>query len=210
LDGFFHKRDFTKGEFETSAAYEARMAGMEGTLAGDRELIVCQYLDDNEDVRFTYDAEKQAFSTSFDQRLRAEIDWKKTGSYVSKTRMGARATVTSYFGIDYFIDMAASTISPSADCIKGGYSSVSFTVPVPLAEAPAVKADGYLVILGRLASPFYKRTQTTGSPTLDDPSDVTQVEMTATIRPRAFYIVMPGGKIIWQCELSRRGGDAAS
>jgi hypothetical protein len=203
LEAYSSNLKLTKSEFETAAAFEARAKRMEDLLAQDEDVIVCQDVSDNEDVSFAYDAERQQFDAAFDRDLRADLDWKKTGSYVSKTRMGASARVTSFFGIDYMIDMGPSLKDKKSACLDTGYGfgKVKFKVPIPLADAPATKAGAYLALRGRITKPFFDRTESSGNPTLDHPSDITQITMTAGFRLTAIDLVMPSNKVVWSCKI---------
>jgi hypothetical protein len=201
LEGYKDKLSIEKSEFETDVEFLVRKDKLDNALNGNRTIIVCQSVIDNEDVSFNYKAEERHFVGSFSSNLRADLDWKKTGSYVSKTRMGISARVLSYMGIDYNIDMSSTLTSVKKECADGRYGRVNFTVPIPLSDAPTVKRDGYLVILGRLQSPFFNETHDTGNPTLDDPRDVNQYVLTANFAPNEMLIVMPGDTIPWRCKL---------
>jgi hypothetical protein len=201
LEGYKDRLSIEKSEFETDLEFLVRKDKMDDALNGDRTIIVCKSVIDNEDVSFNYKAEERHFLGSFNSNLRADLDWKKTGSYVSKTRMGVSARVLSYMGIDYNVDMSSTLSNVKNDCADGRYGRVSFTVPIPLSDAPAVKRDGYLVILGHLRSPFFSETHDTGNPTLDDPRDVNQYVLTANFTPNELLIVMPGGSVPWRCKL---------
>lgn len=201
LEGIKQILEAEKGEFETQAAFDARVAGLSDVVNGGRQMIVCQGLDDNEDVPFRYNADKEVFTGSFDKRLRADLDWKKTGTYVSRTRMGTKATVESFLDIEYIVDMSSSP-RRSNGCAKSDYlGKTTFEVAVPRAIAPNVKANGYLVILGKLKRPFFEETRSPGSPTLDHPKDIYEVGMHTTMNPEALVIVTPDEKQVWKCDL---------
>jgi len=205
LSGVFEKAPFIRNEFETLDAFDARRRQMESALSSQGNIIICEYLNDNDDVSFKYNADLKRFSGSFSKKLRAALDWKNAGTYRSKTRMGVAANVTSYLSIDYMVDMTDNFTGAKIACLdQSGYfdHDVKFDVPVDPAEAPMVKGMGYLVVEGAIVSPFFKRVDTTGSPTLDDPTDVTSVMLSAVIRPVRLSIVVPAGKVIWSCKLS--------
>ncbi len=86
-----------KGEYEIEAEIEAEFATrrrkLEDVLNGETQLVVCQPLDDSEDAPFRYDPEREVFTGTFLSHRNVWRDVKRTGSYVSRTRMGVRATV---------------------------------------------------------------------------------------------------------------------
>ena len=165
---------------------------------------MCQPLDDNEDAPFAYDADRQVFSGSFLAQQNVWRDVRKVGSYVSRTRMGVRATVSSSVNIEYDVDFGKTLREALPACLQGTYS-YEYAVAVPRADAPGVKADGYLVFVGRLVAPFITSSDTPGSPTLDDPRDVYERSMTVSFAPRRAAIVAPAREPVWTCEFSAGG-----
>jgi hypothetical protein len=186
---------------ETQAEFDARRGKLEDTLNGQGDLVVCQPLDDNEDAPFTYDAEREVFTGSFDAHQNVWRDVKRTGSYVSRTRMGVRATVKSSVEIEYNVDFSSTLGNGRPACLKGSYT-FSYEAPVPRAEAPLLKARGYLVFTGRLVAPFIASDDSPGEPTLDNPHDVFERDLTVHFSPRAATIVGPGGLRPWTCEIA--------
>jgi hypothetical protein len=191
----------TRTEFETQAQFDERTAKLTDAINGSGSIIICQYLNDNEDVSFRYDADRQQFSGSFDPDLAAWRNIRQVGSYVSKTRMGVRATVRSSVDIEYMADMTDTLRSTRVSCLRGGYGDVSFQFPVPQADAELLKLTGYLVILGRIVPPYYSESDTAGAPTLDDPTDVFTRKMSVPFQPSEIAVIDFQGKKVWDCPL---------
>lgn len=189
-----------KSEYETEVEFQARKAKLESLINFRGDIIVCQPLDDNEDAPFTYDAEAQAFKGTFRAHQNVWRDVKRTGSYVSRTRMGIRATVTASVDIEYDVDMP-SLDQVSASCLDMKYLEASYSVPVARDKAPTLKALGYLVFVGKLAAPFVETNDSPGSPTLDDPHDVFERSITVNFRPVKVAVTGPGGLQPFTCDL---------
>ena len=188
-----------KSEYETAAEYAERVRKLEALLNPANPIIVCQPLDDNEDAPFEYDAERQVFKGSFRSHENVWRDVKRLGSYVSKTRMGVSARVSASAEMDYDVEMGGALAAFSPACGKYEYGGYSYEVPVLRGEAPLVKARGYLVFIGRLVSPFIDSDDTPGSPTLDDPHDVYERDLTVYFKPTEAAVVSSSGELLWQC-----------
>jgi hypothetical protein len=200
LYGARNRLSIEKSEYETEAEFQARKAKLESLINFQGDIIVCQPLDDNEDAPFTYDAETQAFKGTFRTHQNVWRDIKRTGSYVSRTRMGVRATVTASVDIEYDLNMP-SLDKMRARCLKTDYLETSYSVPVAREKAPALKALGYLVFVGRLVAPFVDTSDSPGSPTLDDPHDVYERSITVNFQPHLVAVAGPGGMHPYSCEL---------
>ncbi|MEI9852021.1 MAG: hypothetical protein WDN24_15570 [Sphingomonas sp.] len=192
LEGMKDRIQLEKGEYETAAEFGERRGKLEGLINQGSDVVVCQPIDDNEDAPFRYDPENEKFAGSFKSRQNVWRDVKRTGSYVSKTRMGVRATVTSSIEFDYDVDMSSVLGSRPPKCIKYSYVDYDYEVRSPRASAPLLKARGYLVFVGKLVSPFIDVSDTPGSPTLDDPHDLFQRTLTVSFAPRLAAIVWAG------------------
>jgi TonB family protein len=191
-----------KSEFETQAEYEARTRRVENALNGFGEVVVCQPLDDNEDAPFTYRAEDQHFEGSFREHQNVWRDSKRLGSYVSRTRMGVRARVTSEVEIDYDLKIEGLAERGRGSCLQGSYGAFSYRVPVARERAPLVKRTHYLAFAGKVVTPFVDSSDTPGSPTLDDPTDTYERDITIYLRPTAMAVVGPGGDRPFACDLT--------
>jgi len=66
-----------------------------------------------------------------------------------------------------------------------------------------LKADGYLVFVGRLVAPFVTRDDTEGSPTLDDPRDVYERSLTVRFEANRASVVGPTGAPLWSCAMKQ-------
>lgn len=182
-----------KGEFETDAEFAERKLKLELLVNQKHQLVVCQPLDDNEDAPFEYDADNEKFEGSFRAHQNIWRDVKRTGKYVSHTRMGIRATVTSSIDVEYDLDMGDSLDHLASDCMRGSLSEAHYEVPVPRTDAPSLKSNGYLALVGHLVFPFIESGDSAGSPTLDDPEDVYERDITVHFVPEEIAIVAPDG-----------------
>ncbi len=188
-----------KGEYETAAEFQARVSKLTDAINGSGEIIVCQPLNDNDDAPFAYDADAAAFKGSFRSNFNVWRDAKRTGAYVSRTRMGARATVQSSIDIEYDLTLGDRLRTADVGCLRSNYSGSTYTVPMPRDQAPLLKMTGYLVFRGHLVPPFIEASDTPGSPTLDDPTDVYERSMTVQFAPTAVQVVGPGGMKPFDC-----------
>ena len=190
-----------KGEFETSADFAVRQDKVLSAL-NSRPVVVCLPFDDY-DMIATYDADAAVFTVVFKDNLRVDLDYKKTGSYVSRTRMGVRATVTSFLDITYEADMS-DRIAPLAQaCLdKGGYSfERRFRFAVDRARAPGVKAGGRVALVGRIVQPIYSYDESTGRPTLDDPTYTFSATLSVKFAPTALVVLDAAGNEIHRCAI---------
>lgn len=201
LEGLKDKIVPEKSEYETETEFAARREKLENGINQDNDVIFCQPLNDNEDAPFDYDAEREIFSGSFVKHQNVWRDVKKTGSYVSKTRMGVRATVTSSVQFEYNVVLSPLPLSHSGGCLISNYSNYSYWLPAPRSMAPILKGGGYLVFMGRLTAPFVEVSDTPGEPTLDDPRDVYEHTVSVYFYPRSLAVVGPDGVRHWECKL---------
>lgn len=188
-----------KDEFETTSDFEARRDKMLSAL-NQRPIVVCLRFDDDAMVA-TYDADAAIFAVSFKDLLTVDFDSKKTGSYASRTRMGIRAIVTTYLDISYVADMSDRMAPLAKACFdKGGYSfDRKFRFAVDRTRAPAVKSGGTVALVGRIAQPIYSYDESTGSPTLDDPTDTLSATLSVKFAPRDLVVLDAGGNEIHRC-----------
>ena len=203
LNGMRSRIALEKGEYETEAEFATRRRKLEDVVNQGGEIVVCQPLDDNEDAPFRYDPERELFKGSFVTHQNVWRDVKRTGSYVSKTRMGVKATVRSSVQIEYDVDLGTRLRGLQLPCLKGSFE-FDYEVPVPREDAPLLKARGYLVFTGRLTSPFVSQNDTEGSPTLDDPTDVYERSLTVSFEPRRADVIGPVGDPAWTCVLASK------
>lgn len=120
--------------------------------------------------------------------------------------MGAKATVQSFLDIEYIVDMASALGDAHFACandatIKNSSYEVRYTLPVPRATAPATKRLAYLAFVGRLVHPLFDESRSSGDPTLDDPRDVTEFDLTAYFAPERIVVVVQGGSELFSCQL---------
>ena len=68
-----------KGEFETSEEYSNRLDKV-GSAVGRRQLVICEPLDDNPDIAFSYEADDERFAGSFTPSHNVWRDVKQLGT----------------------------------------------------------------------------------------------------------------------------------
>jgi hypothetical protein len=199
--GLYGARDritLDKSEYETATEFSDRRGKLEGIINQQGQIVICQPLDDNEDAPFRYDADREVFIGTFDQHQNVWRDVKRTGSYVSRTRMGVRATVTSSIDIEYDLQLSSLDVF-ARSCGKQSYGSLAYEVPIPRATAPLLKAAGYLVFVGRLVSPFVTTSDSPGEPSLDNPKDVYERDIEVHLALASAAVVGPGNVVAWKC-----------
>jgi len=198
LEAFEGAFNPTKGEYETSEQYEARVAKI-ADLISKPEMVVCMSLSDQYDSPFSYNADKQQFKGEFAKRLRVDLIYKKLGSFIGKTRMNVSFKIERVVDIEYYAEMTNLISSAPSDCFEQNESYVKYSLDVPRADAPSVKSAGYLAIIGHLAAPYISMNENENTPSLDDPEQRLERDYTVTFKPDRFAIVMPGGKILKTC-----------
>jgi TonB family protein len=189
--------DVPKGEFETTDQYKEREAKLE-KLMGENQVIVCEPTWDNPDIQLTYNADAQVFSGSFQRNHNVWRESKALGSYVSKTRMGVRATVKSSLEMNY--DISLQLPNELKGCLAGSYGSLSFSAPAARDTAPGIKRLGRLVIVGQLVSPYIRTEDEDGNPTLDNPYDVYGRTFTLSLKPTRIVLIGTEGEEVWSCK----------
>lgn len=191
-----------KGEFMTSDEY-GELIGQLATFMEAKPIIFCESLNDNEDIPFKYNADLGIFEGGTTPSHNVWRDVKQLGTYRSKTRMGATATVKASIEFEYNVDM--SMPETAAPCLEGRYL-YTFRVPAALADAPAIKRNGRAVFIARLAGPYISEKTSTGDPTLDAPYDVTTQTLTVHARLQKMFIIGPSGKEVWSCNVDPSAG----
>lgn len=186
-----------KGEFESSEAYIQRTAKMEDVLG--QPLFVCTALGRNALVPFQYDADNQAFSGSFYDKFTVWEKDRDLGSYRAKTVLGVPFTV--YRSRDTRADLKLTAPVPSTCLDRPKYGAWKYTVPAPRETAPLLKAQGRLVMLVSLTSPFVSYERHTFDATLTEPDD--RLVETATVMAKLIKMAVIDGKgaIVWSCDV---------
>jgi len=185
-----------KGEFESSEDYQKRAGELTAIMAG-KPIVICEPLDDNPDISFTYDADTGEFSGGFSTDHNIWRDVKSLGSYRSKTRMGIPMTVKASVELEY--DVRLSLATNIKGCLNTTYSRATFTAPVSREIAPGIKGLGALVTIARLEFPYTSKEDREGSPSLDNPYDVYNYILRVHARPERFVLLDAGGKVAWSC-----------
>jgi hypothetical protein len=168
--------DQEKGEFESTAEFEARRERLTKAIDMPGGFVACSSPSD--EVRLSYDADRQNFELSFDSDLVLAEDFKKTGTYVSRTAMGARANVTSYLSIKYHLNTKKSLARRVTECLaQSSYGPNRMYFYVPISDAARIKEDSIVIFSGKIVPPIFSKDRTPGNPTLDNPSDVYTVNL---------------------------------
>lgn len=196
----------TKGEFETTADFQKRSAKLADALT-QNPVVVCEAVYDNPDIDLNYDADSSSFKGGFKDNHNVWRDVKKLGSYRSKTRMGISATVKASVEFEYNVSLDLP--DNLRGCLQTTYSGSTFVAPAPRELAPALKARGTLAIVGRLVSPYIRKDESSGNPTLDDPYDVYTQTLTVHIKPERIVLLDAKGEIAWSCIPGRFNPSAA-
>lgn len=180
--------DQPKGEFETTAQYEERQAGWAAAMKNGRRALVCMPVSDR-DLGFDYDADRGSFFGAASLWMEPDLDFKQTGKYVSSTRMGVKATVTSYLEVCYRAEFAKLTTSPA--CVN--YGRIGLAVAVPIERAPAFKKNAYLAMVGEIVAPYIEYSETAGEPTIDHPKDIMTITLSVPMKLEDVAIVDSAG-----------------
>lgn len=191
-----------KQEFETSEQYAER-AGKIAAIVSDEAIIICEPLDDNPDVPFTYQADLQRFEGSFAKSHNVWRDVKQLGTYRSRTRMGIPMTIRASVEMEF--NIALNLASGLKGCLAGDYSSFNFRVPSPLSSAPALKAGGRIVFLAKLEAPYVSKSEDPGRPALDNPYDIYTHTLTVSAKPEKLVVIDAAGKEVWSCVVGTAG-----
>lgn len=188
-----------QGEFETSAEYDERVAGI-GAVMSSESIMVCEPLDDNDDVPFKYDADSGTFNGSFHNHHLIYRDSKSLGSYQSSTAMGAKATVKASIDFDYNIKLSRRP-GGNTPCLRNGGYSNEFAFPVDRGAAPQLKYGGSIAYVAKLVTPYVEYSETKGKPTIDYPYDEYTNTVDVLAKLEKVMILDGSGGIVWSCEL---------
>ena len=93
-----------QGEFESSEDYTKRRAEL-ATVMGAESMVICEPLDDNSDVNFKYNPDRQTFDGSLSLDHNIYNNGKDLGSYRAKTAMGVTFTVSASVDINYDLSL---------------------------------------------------------------------------------------------------------
>jgi hypothetical protein len=190
----------TKGEFETTAEYEARKASATGEVSS-RYLVLTDY-----DPEFAvYDADREVFDISrfawsnivgsFDKvfpevgiiddvyGFGLHVESQSMGSYQASNSFGATVTVVktsrTRYGIYGGLNKSGSLLWAYDFAESGSYSNDTFraegvTVPVPRSVAPQVK-DGMIIgVEYAPQSPFLAEGSDYWEPTMKRPEEIVE------------------------------------
>ena len=198
FDNSIHRLSAGKSEFESTPEFEDRQEVLTNALNQIGDVVACAAPTDN--LMLNYDADRENFELSFDGDLILAKDFKRTGSYQSKTRMGARAIVTSYLSINYRLDSAESLKKQHTDCLAStSYGPNKMYFYVPAVDARNVKESGIIAITGKIIPPFFEKDERSGNPTLDDPSDVYSINLRLKFQLKSIIVYSSRGVELTRC-----------
>lgn len=188
-----------KGEYETTTAFEARVAAARGTMP---ETVIVQGIFSPKYVNYDADAgvlkvqayalrnlntdyayvfgygspyyEKVKYSSI--GNLDAVLFEKEsaTGSYSASNAYGAKATVTKITRLQHAIFEGAAQRYGDRLFLdeKPGVEALLGTIPMTIPEAQALKASGKVAFAAKPKWPFYAEGVRKWEPTISNPSDV--------------------------------------
>jgi hypothetical protein len=209
----------SKSEYETDAEFLAAKQAAEQAINSDGRFVVCQKLKDNKWAPFSYDANREVFVGEFRTEQTVERYSQRVGTYIGRTAYGATAKVNKVAGAEFDITMEFPTpdgecreygappgcriirTGEPAGCPRTDSNTFRYEVAIPRSDAAALKAEGYLVFVGRLKYPFVKWGYSPTFASLDQPLDMRIDIFDVAIAPEEVAVVGPNG-IVWKCDLS--------
>jgi hypothetical protein len=160
-------------KFETTAAYNARMA--KADLAQQAKVYSYVFLES--EVRAEYDADKQIISWTSPYWSGGDFDLAKhsqiIGHYIGENSFGVKARVTKVLRTDVYI--SSNVIGPASDGSNFDAESFSkFSAHISPEVAKRIWGKVAFVFYFSFTDPFYQeeRPNSWGSATIDDPEDV--------------------------------------
>ena len=109
--------------------------------------------------------------------------------------MGIPFTVKPSVSIEWAVDVA---VRLDERCVPGGYLA-KLSVPVPIDQAPDLKARGRLVIMGDLIAPYFRYSENDEVASLDNPNPTSTATLLAFMRATRAIIIDGAGKEVWTC-----------
>lgn len=194
-----------KAEFETSDEYAQRSGKLADALGGV-PIIICQPLNDNEDAPFSYKADSEQFEGRLSTNQNVWRDVKQLGRFKTKTMMGVPFIVSASSEMNF--DASLEIKSDRRGCLKTEQygSGHTYTLAVPRADAPYVKASGYLVYVARLKAPYVSTESDHDTASLDDPYEVITNGITTHVAVDRLIVVDGHGKEWWNCDPKKGPG----
>jgi hypothetical protein len=208
-----------KSEYWTDAELAAFKDRAENTVNARGRLVVCQHVKDNKWAPFSYDANREIFVGEFRTEQTVTKFAKRIGRYTGRTAYGATATVNQVQGAEFDITMKFDAtdaecrshdappgcqiveVGKPAGCPRTDPGTFRYEVPVPRSEAEALKADGYLVFVGKLKYPFVTWGYSPTFASIDQPLDMRIDIFDVSLAPDEVALVGPRG-IVWKCNLA--------
>lgn len=192
-----HGGNFTsaRGEFESTADYNDRIARFSSILSGMGPVSVC--IDLNSEARYNADAEEFSFSV-FQQPLIYSNE-KTLPSALGKTLSGVSFRYERSIEWNYRAVFDLDRVRFQGNCATFSALMLDFKVPHPAYSAPALKADGKLIIQGELMPPFASTSQEEHDATLIERWQSLTIEAELHMVPRKLMVVDGGGEVVWEC-----------
>ena len=201
--------DYTKGEYETTEDFEARMSKIcDKTIAGNLKYcdsvgFLTQY-----DIKYSYDADEKKLVVGVPLKGEAfDTNYVKTGSkkYVGTNAFGAKAKITSSEFLTLAVSMRRDEPKPEPEgndrprrMMKPAmYAGVFYrqartlTLNVPMSpdEAKDMKNNGGIVIIGKLYKPYTDKYLSHSKPTITEPTEVIDDIRYVVIDPSEIWVV---------------------
>jgi hypothetical protein len=208
-----------KSEYWTDAEFAALKDQAENTVNARGRVVVCQHLKDNKWAPISYDANREIFVGEFRTEQTVAKFAKRIGRYTGRTAYGATATVNKVQGAEFDITMRFDAtdaecrsydaphgcqivkVGEPAGCPRTDPRTFQYEVPVARSEAEALKADGYLVFLGKLRYPFVTWGYSPTFASIDQPLDMRIDIFDVSLAPEEVALVGPRSTV-WKCNLA--------
>ncbi len=150
-----------RSEFETTAAYNARLEAFPtttiyGQLTADSDLAFV-----SDSVDSAYDADHQVLNINLGTFPSVLIrdSWQRRGHYVGTNGFGASVTVLKSDRYSYYLDFLDEWL----------FQSPTYGIKMTAAEAAGFKRDGRLVFVCRLSKPWISQSSENYEPTFTAP-----------------------------------------
>ncbi len=177
----------TKGEFESTAAFDKRVHDeISSNLGGTDQIVAVIPLRD----MMKYDADTSVVTIDpVDSRVKENVVTVKvysgineTGRYAGSNAYGATAQVTRETFTQFFMLFPAR-----------GATTIKDTMPPEAARS--LKENGALIIVGSLLSPYIADERAHQRATISDPTDTTYRKFWLAVNPRCAVVVNGGQEI---------------
>lgn len=186
-----------RGEFETTADFEARVQAVSSVFSSIGDMSTCLELSEISH----YDADSERFGVTVNNKQLVYSDEKSLPSAVGKTVSGVTFRYDRGIERNYYIRLAMEGREFNDSCAKAFRWGLNFSVPSPAHLAPRLKAGGHLVIQGRLDYPYALATEDAHDATLIERWQSLTNNIELPITPKRLMVIDGAGAVVWQCEV---------